>query len=87
MQIKTTPHHIDFPLSRSVSLEMIKFAAAYSSLLVGFMVMFMILFSEQDVFNSNFFGVFGKVITAHIPSSQNHEHFHFQGVGYDDWRV
>ena len=62
MQIKTTPHHIDFPLSRSVSLEMIKFAAAYSSLLVGFMVMFMILFSEQDVFNSNFFGVFGKVI-------------------------
>ena len=41
---------------------MIKFAAAYSSLLVGFMVMFMILFSEQDVFNSNFFGVFGKVI-------------------------
>ena len=44
---------------------MIKFAAAYSSLLVGFMVMFMILFSEQDVFNSNFFGVFGKVITAH----------------------
>merc|ERR1712107_804669 len=28
----------------------------------GFMVMFMILFSEQDVFNSNFFGVFGKVL-------------------------
>ena len=46
---------------------MIKFAAAYSSLLVGFMVMFMILFSEQDVFNSNFFGVFGKVITAYHP--------------------
>ena len=66
---------------------MIKFAAAYSSLLVGFMVMFMILFSEQDVFNSNFFGVFGKVITAHIPSSQKLEHFHFQGAGYDDWRV
>ena len=61
MQIKTTPHHIDFPLSRSVSLEMIKFAVAYSSFLIGFMVMFMILFSEQDVFNSNFFGVFGKV--------------------------
>ena len=45
---------------------MIKFAVAYSSFLIGFMVMFMILFSEQDVFNSNFFGVFGKVITAHI---------------------
>ena len=41
---------------------MIKFAVAYSSFLIGFMVMFMILFSEQDVFNSNFFGVFGKVI-------------------------
>ena len=64
MQIKTNPTLIS--LSRSVSLEMIKFAAAYSSLLAGFMVMFMILFSEQDVFNSNFFGVFGKVITAHI---------------------
>ena len=64
MQIKTNPTLIS--LSRSVSLEMIKFAVAYSSFLIGFMVMFMILFSEQDVFNSNFFGVFGKVITAHI---------------------
>ena len=66
---------------------MIKFAVAYSSFLIGFMVMFMILFSEQDVFNSNFFGVFGKVITALIPSSQKLEHYYFKGAGYDDRRV
>ena len=43
-------------------MEMTKFAVAYASFLIGFMVMFMILFSDQDVFNSNFLGVFGKVI-------------------------
>ena len=53
----------DFLLSRSVSWEMIKFAVAYTSFLIGFMVVFMILFSEQEVFNVNFLGVFGKVIT------------------------
>ena len=52
----------DFLLSRSVSWEMIKFAVAYTSFLIGFMVVFMILFSEQDVFNVNFLGVFGKVM-------------------------
>ena len=45
---------------------MIKFAVAYSSFLIGFMVMFMMLFSDQEVFNSNmhthFLGVIGKVI-------------------------
>ena len=41
---------------------MMKFAVAYTSFLIGFMVMFMILFSEQEVFNSNFLGVFGKVM-------------------------
>ena len=41
---------------------MTKFAVAYSSFLIGFMVMFMIIFSEQDAFNINFLGVFGKVI-------------------------
>ena len=44
---------------------MIKFAVAYSSFLIGFMVMFMMLFSDQEVFNSNvlthFLGVIGKV--------------------------
>ena len=46
---------------------MMKFAVAYSSFLIGFMVMFMILFSDQEVFNSNdnFLGVIGKVI--HLP--------------------
>ena len=44
---------------------MTKFAVAYSSFLIGFMVMFMIIFSEQDAFNINFLGVFGKVI--HLP--------------------
>ena len=52
----------DFLLSRSVSWEMIKFAVAYTSFLIGFMVVFMILFSEQEVFNVNFLGVFGKVM-------------------------
>ena len=41
---------------------MIKFAVAYTSFLIGFMVIFMILFSEQEVFNGNFLGVFGKVM-------------------------
>ena len=43
---------------------MMKFAVAYSSFLIGFTVMFMILFSDQEVFNSNdnFLGVIGKVI-------------------------
>ena len=41
---------------------MTKFAVAYSSFLIGFMVMFMILFSEQGAFNINFLGVFGRVI-------------------------
>ena len=41
---------------------MIKFAVAYTSFLIGFMVVFMILFSEQEVFNVNFLGVFGKVM-------------------------
>ena len=41
---------------------MTKFAVAYASFLIGFMVMFMILFSDQPVFNSNFLGVFGKVM-------------------------
>ena len=45
-----------------MSWEMTKFAVAYSSFLTGFMVMFMIIFSEQDAFNINFLGVFGKVI-------------------------
>ena len=56
---------VDFLLCRSVSWEMIKFAVAYSSFLIGFMVMFMMLFSDQEVFNSNmhthFLGVIGKV--------------------------
>ena len=41
---------------------MTKFAVAYTSFLIGFMVMFMILFSDQEVFNVNFLGVFGKVL-------------------------
>ena len=45
---------------------MIKFAVAYSSFLIGFMVMFMILFSDQEVFisdmHTHFLGVIGKVI-------------------------
>ena len=44
---------------------MIKIAVAYSSFLIGFMLMFMILFSDEEVFNSNmhthFLGVIGKV--------------------------
>merc|ERR1711962_1821801 len=47
---------------RSVALEMGKFAVAYLPLLIGFMVMFIIMFSDQESFNSNFLGVVGKIL-------------------------
>ena len=75
-------------VSRSVSWEMMKFAVAYTSFLIGFMVMFMILFSEQEVFNSNFLGVFGKVMEM----KSILDDFYFlinisKGFGNDDWGI
>ena len=66
---------------------MTKFTVAYSSFLIGFMVMFMIIFSEQDAFNINFLGVFGKVI--HLSKIWLGINFNIfpQGVGHDDWRI
>ena len=40
---------------------MFKFAVAYCPILAGFMVVFLILFSEQDAFSHNILGVLGKV--------------------------
>ena len=67
---------------------MMKFAVAYTSFLIGFMVMFMILFSEQEVFNSNFLGVFGKVMEM----KSILDDFYFlinisKGFGNDDWGI
>ena len=66
---------------------MIKIAVAYSSFLIGFMLMFMILFSDEEVFNSNmhthFLGVIGKVNVRHVKLNDTSS----QGVSHDDWGV
>ena len=62
---------------RSVACEMGKSAVAYIPLLVGFMMMFMIMFSEQTSFNTNFLGVVGKVKVV-LLVFHNNLFYHFQ---------
>lgn len=67
-------------VTRSVAKEMGKFAIAYIPLLIGFLMMFMILFSDHKTFNTNNLGVIGKVKKYHIKTNC------FPGSNNDDWR-